>query len=695
MKVTNYIQAAFPRGNQPYSKYRSFLKHSINLYKFLVKSIERNSNKDKVFFFLLDKEQQEEHFKRILNKYNTKHRLHQHLKMNNSRDDSMSSYLKGKLLGAYKSTKESSYVKNLYQETSSMFSNNSYLDNSNSQSNSFTESLPLNSQITIYPCYSKHENGEYITIIKGVLAATGILSRKNRFLLNMARRISKSSDENIDSQFESELKDSITNQDSYRKGDDVSEYSNSINSDDTIKTRMEGILAKTIPGILLNVTVGSETPVDQLVGAQLSTDNFGIFQISIVTPYKPNLIEVSCAIDSSVLQTSAVEIVEDSGISIITDIDDTVRLTGVIGEKREVFRNIFSKPYSACEIPGVASWFQRLHESYNCTFHYVSNSPWQIFNIVQDFLSYFDFPITSVHLRQYSGNLVASFTQPSAERKRPSMVNLMNDFPDRKFLLIGDTGEQDLEAYLSLVPNFADRILAIYLRVVPNSLSSIGNDKANLNELKSLLSKRNDNGVSTQKVYDFLKNPTGIDSDVSDNEPDSYGVKVLRNATSDVAMEVGNVVGEHMRRRSSFNIAKNAAKETLNKVSKLPPIVPKKPDFLRGTKIIQNIENGDISVPLTNETSNHSETGNIYVHPPIQGMGTGSDKYNENLQFTDDSMDMEMFNGDVIEDKKFNLWKLKIQKIINEVPEHIDVQFWTDVETIEKESVKIIESQLK
>jgi hypothetical protein len=114
-------------------------------------------------------------------------------------EDGMSSFIMSKIMGAYKTTKESPYVKSLYNETSSAFN---LIDNAKSTGNNatgapnneFLEKLPENTQITLYPNYCKHESGEYITRVKGVVTAVGITSRKNRFLLSMARRITKSSD---------------------------------------------------------------------------------------------------------------------------------------------------------------------------------------------------------------------------------------------------------------------------------------------------------------------------------------------------------------------------------------------------------------------------------------------------------------------------------------------------------------------
>lgn len=692
MKVSHRILSTSHKGKL--SSYRSFLRHTYHFYKYLAKFLRKSTSKDKIFFFLLDKEEQQKHYQRILNSYNKSVRNKMSGNYNHSEynDESVSSFIMNKIMGAYKTTKESPYVRSIYQETSSVFNNQGATPNS---LNEFVDALPENTHITLYPNYCKHDNGEYVTRVKGIVTATGIVSRKNRFLLSMARRISKLNDANsVDqSQFENDLQDAITNQDNYKYKDDDSSISSSSVTlpNDTVKTRMEGILAKTIPGTSLNITIGSEEPVDQLSGAKLTTDNFGIFDVSIVTPYKPSYVAASSAIDPSILQTTTLEIIEARGVSVITDIDDTIRLTGVLGDKREVFRNIFSKPYSSCEVTGVAEWFKELHDVYKCPIHYVSNSPWQVFNVVQGFMSYFEFPVSSIHLRQYSGNLLASFTQPSAERKRPSLVTLLEDFPERKFVLVGDTGEQDLEAYLSLIPRYAPQILAIYLRVVPTSLSSLGNDAKVLKELRKMIAQRNTKRAPTRKlkVDNFLRNPTGIDSDDSDYEFSVASRSWVNNTKA--ANEGQNTAGpKHSRRRSSIDLAKNTINTAVNitKVKKLAPIVPRKPVNLRGTKILKI--DGVVS-PKTGQAPNQAT--DISPKEPLMA-DVDCDDY---MEFSDDEFDGETLdaNGILVEDKKYGLWKQKVRRIIEEVPEHIQVKFWEDVQSVRDDSEKLITYELK
>jgi hypothetical protein len=81
------------------------------------------------------------------------------------------------------------------------------------------------------------------------------------------------------------------------------------------------------------------------------------------------------------------------------------------------------------------------------------------------FMSNHHFPPGSFHLRPTNGlfkNLVAK----PGRSKRDSICSIMRDFPHRKFILIGDSGEIDLEIYTRIATEFPGQVLKIFIRDV-------------------------------------------------------------------------------------------------------------------------------------------------------------------------------------------------------------------------------------
>ncbi|KAF9954677.1 hypothetical protein BGZ72_004405 [Mortierella alpina] len=155
-----------------------------------------------------------------------------------------------------------------------------------------------------------------------------------------------------------------------------------------------------------------------------------------------------------------VNLIEPEGISIISDIDDTIKETNVTAGARIILRNTFLKDMQ--EVEGMA----RVYKSWwNCgaAIHYVSNSPWQLIPSLLDFFHTHMFPPGSAHLRMHDSVLRTYFTTPG-ENKRRCIREILLDFPDRKFILVGDSGEIDLEIYTEMAVAHPGQILKIFIR---------------------------------------------------------------------------------------------------------------------------------------------------------------------------------------------------------------------------------------
>src|SRR5690606_14318491 len=132
-----------------------------------------------------------------------------------------------------------------------------------------------------------------------------------------------------------------------------------------------------------------------------------------------------------------VNLVEGRGVSLISDIDDTIKHSAVTQGTREIFRHTFVKSLDGMVIDGVREWYNALAtEPYNVSVHYVSNSPWQLYPLLRSYLEKTGLPHGSFHLKQYSG-MFAGIFEPVAERKRASLERIIRDFPKRKWILVG------------------------------------------------------------------------------------------------------------------------------------------------------------------------------------------------------------------------------------------------------------------
>ncbi|MGC6451301.1 MAG: phosphatidate phosphatase App1 family protein, partial [Pirellulaceae bacterium] len=99
-------------------------------------------------------------------------------------------------------------------------------------------------------------------------------------------------------------------------------------------------------------------------------------------------------------------------------------------------------------------------------FHYVSASPWQIYNELHPFLDHTGFPGGSFHLRQFTlkGQVIRKLIRRRYQKKRNQIESLLQRFPRRQFVLIGDSGEHDSDIYGSLARQYGEQVRKIWIR---------------------------------------------------------------------------------------------------------------------------------------------------------------------------------------------------------------------------------------
>ena len=159
-----------------------------------------------------------------------------------------------------------------------------------------------------------------------------------------------------------------------------------------------------------------------------------------------------------------IQLVEPQGISIISDVDDTIKHSNV-GNRRDLFRNTFAKHFSP--VLGMPELYQDCAKA-GAVFHFVSGSPWQLYESLSEFFRVEGYPYGSLHLKRFRFREAARKLRRSPQKayKRSTIEPILDAFPSRKFVLIGDSGEQDPEIYASLSREFPHQIAGIFIRAI-------------------------------------------------------------------------------------------------------------------------------------------------------------------------------------------------------------------------------------
>ncbi|MBN8601633.1 MAG: DUF2183 domain-containing protein [Planctomycetes bacterium] len=239
--------------------------------------------------------------------------------------------------------------------------------------------------------------------------------------------------------------------------------------------RLEGFLAAAEPGRRVVLKVG-----DELIPLKKKTRGSGLFQSTIELSHRSiqslapaamerdTRIDIGLSLDPSHKHQAAISsplyLVAPRGISVISDIDDTIKNTNVT-QKRAMLANTFVYPFQAIE--GMAEVYRQWGAD-GAFFHYVSSSPWQIFDSLDHFFEQHEFPEGSMHLRWFRlrDEILRKWQLLRRRGKYAIIANLMKRYPQRQFVLIGDSGERDPEIYAKIAKRFTNQIPLVAIRQV-------------------------------------------------------------------------------------------------------------------------------------------------------------------------------------------------------------------------------------
>jgi len=158
---------------------------------------------------------------------------------------------------------------------------------------------------------------------------------------------------------------------------------------------------------------------------------------------------------------------------VISDIDDTVLQSKVTNLLHAVRTIAFGNARTRLPFPGVAAFYHALRrggsgEERNPTF-YVSSSPWNLYDVIVQFLDFQGIPAGPVMLRDVDLGLDTLSSRHHHAHKREMIRRVLTTFTGARVILIGDSSQQDPEIYRDAVRDFAGRVAAVYIRNVSMS----------------------------------------------------------------------------------------------------------------------------------------------------------------------------------------------------------------------------------
>lgn len=177
--------------------------------------------------------------------------------------------------------------------------------------------------------------------------------------------------------------------------------------------------------------------------------------------------------DGSQIQSKgSVYIPYETQYGFISDIDDTFLISHSVNMRKRLYVLFTQNARSRLPFEGAVRHYQLLAKGNTSPdtpnpFFFVSSSEWNLYDYILEFTTVNGIP-RGVFLLNVVKQLheLLKTGQSNHHTKFIRIVRILETYPDQRFILLGDSSQQDPYIYASIVEHFPKRIHAVYIRDV-------------------------------------------------------------------------------------------------------------------------------------------------------------------------------------------------------------------------------------
>ncbi len=199
-------------------------------------------------------------------------------------------------------------------------------------------------------------------------------------------------------------------------------------------------------------------------------DRGGVVDHVLPVHLDPGWHTISFTTEGSEPVKAPVFIVDPSArVGIISDVDDTVMVTALPRPLLAAWNTFVLDEHARRPVPGMAVLYERLQRSNpGAPVFYLSTGAWNVAPTLTRFLSRNLYPAGPLLLTDW-GPTHDRWFRSGRQHKTDSLGRLAREFPDMRWLLVGDDGQHDEEIYNEFCSGRENRIEAVAIRQLSNS----------------------------------------------------------------------------------------------------------------------------------------------------------------------------------------------------------------------------------
>jgi len=194
-------------------------------------------------------------------------------------------------------------------------------------------------------------------------------------------------------------------------------------------------------------------------------DRGGVLDVRVEADLEPGWQRVEVTVEDAAPVTIPVFVVA-SGVrfGIVSDIDDTVMVTALPRPLLAAWNTFVLDEHARRPVTGMAVLYERLVRAHpGAPFLYLSTGAWNVAPTLHRFLSRNLYPAGPLLLTDW-GPTHDRWFRSGREHKTDNLRRLAEEFPEVRWLLIGDDGQHDVQIYGEFADTHPENVAGIAIR---------------------------------------------------------------------------------------------------------------------------------------------------------------------------------------------------------------------------------------
>lgn len=221
----------------------------------------------------------------------------------------------------------------------------------------------------------------------------------------------------------------------------------------------------------------------QGVNHNVVADRGGVVDVLLHATLEPGWQSLTMSVEGCAPVESRVFVVApDVKFGVVSDVDDTVMVTALPRPLVAAWNSFVVDEHARLTVPGMAVLLEGLARDHpGSPVIYLSTGAWNIAPTLSRFLSRHLFPQGSMLLTDW-GPTHDRWFRSGVEHKLHNLRRLATEFPDIKWLLIGDDGQHDPTTYARFAAELPQHVAGVAIRQLSSSEAMLAGGRASETE---------------------------------------------------------------------------------------------------------------------------------------------------------------------------------------------------------------------